>query len=429
MTSSALRRETPDPSAPATSLTGGAGSHPHSRMNTKAPAMPKKAPLDRLRTYAHDLCFKGMHGNRLIYNACWEDPRLDRKVMQIGRTSRIAMITSAGCNALDYLLDDPQEIHAVDLNSRQNAVLALKAHLIKLGAFDDLYALFGDGVHRDFSKLYKSIQAELPEYARRFWRSKAHYFRKLPIKGSFYFHGASGDVAWVVRSLMFANRKIRRLLQELLAAEDLAEQQRIYAQLEPEVWNWACRMIIRSPLVMAMIGVPRAQSRLIDERYPGAMLGFIKDKLRHVFTEIPMKDNYFWRVYLTGSYTRECCPNYLREENFAPLQARIAHLHLHTCSVADLLRQSREPFSHFVLLDHQDWMAYHNHDALEEEWRLILQQGRPKAKILLRSAGMDAEFLPGWLNGQVTWHPRKTAALHVQDRVGTYGSFHFGELS
>ena len=37
------------------------------------------------------------------------------------------MLTSAGCNALDYLLDGPAEIHAVDVNFRQNALLELKA--------------------------------------------------------------------------------------------------------------------------------------------------------------------------------------------------------------------------------------------------------------------------------------------------------------
>ena len=32
------------------------------------------------------------------------------------------MITSGGCNALDYLLDEPRRIYAVDMNPRQNAL-------------------------------------------------------------------------------------------------------------------------------------------------------------------------------------------------------------------------------------------------------------------------------------------------------------------
>jgi S-adenosylmethionine-diacylgycerolhomoserine-N-methlytransferase len=50
--------------------------------------------------------------------------------MELDRHSSVVMITSAGCNALDYLLDDPARIHAIDVNFRQNALLELKQTLI-----------------------------------------------------------------------------------------------------------------------------------------------------------------------------------------------------------------------------------------------------------------------------------------------------------
>jgi len=55
---------------------------------------------------------------------------------------------------------------------------------------------------------------------------------------------------------------------------------------------------------------------------PGGVAAYVKDKLRHVMSELPARENYFWRVYMTGSYTLSCCPNYLREENLAILGAR-----------------------------------------------------------------------------------------------------------
>ncbi len=66
----------------------------------------------------HDAIFKRVHGSNLVYNTCWEDPRLDRQMLNLQPDSRLVMITSAGCNALDYLLDEPAEIHAVDVNPR-----------------------------------------------------------------------------------------------------------------------------------------------------------------------------------------------------------------------------------------------------------------------------------------------------------------------
>ncbi|MEX2568702.1 MAG: DUF3419 family protein [Cyclobacteriaceae bacterium] len=73
-----------------------------------------------------DWIFSQIHQNKLVYNTCWEDPRCDRMLMDLQPDSEIVMITSAGCNALDYTLDRPVRIHCVDMNYRQNALLELK---------------------------------------------------------------------------------------------------------------------------------------------------------------------------------------------------------------------------------------------------------------------------------------------------------------
>ena len=76
--------------------------------------LPFSKTLNKLR----DKIFSNIHGNNLIYNTCWEDPRCDRQMLNINKNSKMVMITSAGCNALDYLLDNPKEIHTIDMNSR-----------------------------------------------------------------------------------------------------------------------------------------------------------------------------------------------------------------------------------------------------------------------------------------------------------------------
>ena len=42
------------------------------------------------------LCFRWVHQSNLVYNTCWEDPRLDRQALNVGPGDTIAMITSAG---------------------------------------------------------------------------------------------------------------------------------------------------------------------------------------------------------------------------------------------------------------------------------------------------------------------------------------------
>ena len=87
--------------------------------------------------------FEKIHLGNLVYNTCWEDPRCDRQMMKLNNDSRVVMLTSAGCNALDYLLDDPAAIHCVDVNPRQNALLHFKTALFKSGSHRDLFAFFG----------------------------------------------------------------------------------------------------------------------------------------------------------------------------------------------------------------------------------------------------------------------------------------------
>ena len=75
--------------------------------------------------------FNTVHRNNLVYNTCWEDPRLDRVALELGPDDNVLVITSAGCNALDYALTGPNHVYAVDMNPRQNALLELKTSAIK----------------------------------------------------------------------------------------------------------------------------------------------------------------------------------------------------------------------------------------------------------------------------------------------------------
>jgi S-adenosylmethionine-diacylglycerol 3-amino-3-carboxypropyl transferase len=337
------------------------------------------------------------------------------------------MITSAGCNVLDYLLDAPRAIHTIDVNPRQNALFELKRALIQEGAFEDLVALFGRGAHRRHREVYAAVRGALSEPARAFWDRRISFFDPRSVKGSFYFHGTSGVAAWVMGKALFQARpSLRNYAQCLMEARTLEEQREVYALLEPEIWGRLASWLVRQPTLMALLGVPRPQIRLIQDSHAGGLSGYVKDKLRHVLTAVPVADNYFWRVYLCGFYTPTCCPNYLKPESQAPLRAALERVTVNTCTVAEFLRRRPGRYSHFVLLDHQDWLAWHDPAALLEEWELILRNSRPGTRILMRSAALDLSFVPEVVRERVSFHPEITEPLHAQDRVGTYGSFHLG---
>lgn len=398
-------------------------------MPAVAPVPARTRTAAKLARAAHDAVFKRVHGSNLIYNTAWEDPRLDREVMGLDSESEVVMITSAGCNVLDYLLDGPKAIHAIDMNPRQNALLELKRALIRRGEFEDLFELFGIGSHANHKGLYAGLREDLPEYARAFWDRRIGFFDPKSVKGSFYYHGTSGVAAWVMGKALFQARpNMKNFALCLLDARSLEEQRQAYALLEPEIWGRLANWLVRQPALMALLGVPRPQIRLIQESYPGGLTSYVKDKLKHVLTELPAEDNYFWRVYITGFYTLTCCPNYLRREHQPMLREMESRVTAHTSTVSDFLKKNPGQYSHYVLLDHQDWLAWHDPVALREEWDLILANSRPGTKVLMRSAGLDLSFVPPEVLERVRFMPEKTAALHWRDRVGTYGSFHAGEV-
>lgn len=379
----------------------------------------------------YDTFFRATHGGRLIYNSCWEDPRADRALLGLGPDARIAMITSAGCNALDYLLDDPKEIHCIDVNPRQNALLELKLAAIKTLPFDDFFAIFGKGSHPKFETIYQDgLRKELSSAARQYWDAHQHYFSPRSLRGSFYFYGASGDVAYFVRSfLRYLRPGLHRQLLALLDCQSLAEQASQFERIEAKLFSPALQWLVRQPMLLSLLGVPRAQRDLITRQFEGGVSAFVRTKLRHVFTKTDLRENYFWRVYLHGSYSSECCPNYLRAENYERLKARLARIRLHHMTVDAFLADYPGTISHFVLLDHQDWMASEMPAELASEWRSIIRRAASPAKVLLRSAAQSVDFLPEFVQLRTQREMVGSQFWQQHDRVGTYGCTWLGELN
>ncbi len=113
-----------------------------------------------LATALNTKIFNHVHGNNLVYNICWEDPRIDHQMLNLGPDDNVLVITSAGCNALDYILKGCKHVYAVDMNYRQNAVLELKKAAAKLLNYEDYWQLLGEGWHPDAEKIYKEVLRE-----------------------------------------------------------------------------------------------------------------------------------------------------------------------------------------------------------------------------------------------------------------------------
>lgn len=392
-----------------------------------------------LRNWISGRVFKFVHGNNLVYNTCWEDPRLDRRALELTDKDRVLVITSAGCNALDYAIAGAGHVYAVDMNPRQNALLELKIAGIRRLQFDDYFKLFGDGYHPRAAEIYQqTLREALTPWAQAYWDRWIKFFDSP--RRSFYFRGTSGSFARGINFYVDRVARVRPEINELIDAQNTSDQARIYEQIRDRFWRRSLRFAMNRDTTLSMLGVPKAQRQQIENQYPGGIIHFIEDSIEAVFAKLPINDNYFWRVYLTGKYTRACCPEYLRAENFQLLKERnVENVSVHTESVQGFLDKNNVQISRFVLLDHMDWLSDHFFPLLESEWQSILHRAAPQARVLWRSGGLRTDFIenvsvlvegkPKRLLEMLNFDRALAAELHERDRVHTYGSFYIADLA
>lgn len=399
--------------------------------------MPNNSSGSLISNYAFDW----IHRSTIVFNDAREDPAIDRIALDLKPSDRMVVITSAGCNVLDYLLCDVEHIDAVDLNPLQNALLELKIAGIRRLDFDEFFKIFGEGHHDKILSLYREkLRAELSLQSRKFWDRKIHLFSGRGNGGSFYFSGPCGRFSRMINFYIDYCVRLRSEVEAIFACRNLSEQRYIYDHsIRDKFWGTLMRWVANRDLTLAMLGVPPAQRRQIERYYSGGISAFIQSRIENVFTKIPLIDNYHWRIYLFGNYSPECSPEYLKPMNFERLKRGLVdRVSIHTCSVAELLAQPGEAINKFVLLDHLDWLSQGDNPELTKEWQAIVDRSDKDARVIWRSGGLETDFVNHVkirLNGRtmemgelLAYNRSLANALHQKDRVQTYGSFYIADI-
>lgn len=383
--------------------------------------------------------FNLVHRHNLVYNTCWEDPRLDRQALRLTPEDTVLVITSGGCNALDYALTGVKRVHAVDMNPRQNALLELKLAGIRRLDFATFFQMFGRGRLPDGRRIYHNrLRGSLSEWARRYWDKKIKFFCSK--RRTFYFCGTCGTLARMMNVYVDRVVRVRPAIERVLQAETLEKQREIYmTEVRERFWSRTMKFLMNRDSTLSMVGVPRAQRNQVESQYDGGIARFVQDCVDTVFAELPISDNYFWRVYINGEYSPDCCPEYLKAENFECLKAGLAdNVSLHTNTVQGFLEGYRGTISRYVLLDHMDWLSGKFFPLLEAEWQAIVDHAAPATRIIWRSGGLKTDFLDRVrvlvrgrqrpLQDLLHYHQEVAAQLHEKCRVHTYGSFYIADL-
>ncbi len=388
-------------------------------------AVHREAALSRagLLERAFSAAFSG-----LVYPQIWEDPAVDMAALALTPSSRMVTIASGGCNVMSYLVADPAEIIAVDLNPHHVALGRLKlAGARLLPNYATFYRFFGQANARANVAAYdRFLRDALDPETRAYWNRRDWRGRRriTQFARNFYAHGLLGAFIAVGQ---WAARRFGVDLAEITEARSLAEQRAFFDRaIAPLFERPLVRWITRRKASLFGLGIPPAQ---YDALAGGQeMAAVLRGRLEKLSCDFPIGENYFaWQAF-TGGYAPGDAgplPPYLQSAHFAAVAARADRVSLVNRSLTDrLAEEAAESLDAYVLLDAQDWMTDAQLNAL---WREITRTAGPGARVIFRTAGVET-ILPGRVAPAVlarwTYHAERSRAFGAQDRSAIYGGFH-----
>ncbi|RHY26207.1 hypothetical protein DYB32_007808 [Aphanomyces invadans] len=364
--------------------------------------------------------------NTYIYCFAWEDPRVDLEFLNLTRDDRMMVITSGGCNALEYACRvGPARIHCVDLNPCQNNMLELKLAGLASMAYNDFWKLFGKGYIAGFNHLLDThLSPFLSPHAYHFWKQNATF-------SNLFETGCSG-LAVRVFKFVVAARGLKKQVRALCEAKDLETQWQVWTtELRPHILSrWLIALLNNDHFLWGALGVPPAQMQMLLEE--GSAQSYVENTIDPVMRHSLLRtDNYFYYSCLMCCYSQLNAPSYLKQEGFNVLQAdptRLDAIKIHTATIVEVLHREipDDDLTRVILMDHLDWFS--EEDA-EAEIRAVAQKMKLGGRAYWRSAGKYPWYNTLFEKCGFRVYPcqiRDGDNLFI-DRVNMYASFWAGE--
>lgn len=353
--------------------------------------------------------------NGIVFNMSWEDPEMDRRAFNLTPDDTVISITSAGCNPLNFLCQNPAKLISIDGNPAQTALLELKLagiDALNHETFFDIFAVRNPG---RITRVYRSqLRQRISLRARAFWDKNLW----KAARGIYQF-GRMGLFCRVLRAYLRAFFTPRQI-DEFLDSPTLEAQRAWYHKnVAPRFWGKTSQHMVRFRPFLYMAGVHPRQFDLVDGRHD--MYAYVKERIEHVLTQVPIRDNYFLSMTVSGRFRGGHVPPYLLEENFDALRRNLDRVQVVNGWLGPFLdTQPAGSINKFNLLDIFDWMTP---EQFESTLKSVIHAAAPGATIIYRSGSYRLDP-PDSILAHLTPHSDLARELLSGDRSATYGSFY-----
>jgi S-adenosylmethionine-diacylglycerol 3-amino-3-carboxypropyl transferase len=358
------------------------------------------------RNLSHSKVFRD-----ILYAQCWEDPEMDRKAFGIKAGDRVFSITSGGCNAMAFLIDDPAEVICLDMNRFQNFLLSIKLRAFQTLTYDETLEFFGVSPSKRRLEYYDRIKPLLPEEEQLYWSNKKDDISRGIIHCGKY-----------ERYMHLLQRIFRFLIGKKIIADlfNSSEQEERRALFEKKWDNFRWRLFCRIFLsrTFATFLFDKSFYKYLDNEF--SFDKYYRSAVKRAVTELPVQENYFLAYILLGNYFKDNLPPYLKKENYNLIRNRVARIKIVTSGCLDYLRSlPPETLSKYNFTNIFEWLSL-------EEFALLLTETIRTAKdgaILTYRNHLVTRNRPESIAAQIIPDDTLSLQLHEMDRSFIYKAY------
>lgn len=317
---------------------------------------------------------KARRAPRIVFGMVHEDAQVEvavlRRVRKTVKKPVAFCIGSGGCTALSLLLEQPSQLHIVDINSAQVCLIELKIAALQTLQHNEILRCF----LRDARPFYKRLRAQSSTRTQNFWDEN----RELLKSGL----NRCGIIEQLSRAISFALPLTfgAKRVERMFAFQDI-QKQRAYYRRSWNKWLWraAFSMVLSKPILRLLY------ARGFVSQVPTDFAQQMKGRVDEVFTHFPAATNpYLWQTFRGQMPLRnEALPLCLQRENFDIIRANLNCVTLQHADAATYLEaQAPDSIDFFAL---SNILEVTTIEYSKQLFRAVHRAATPNAMICLRS--------------------------------------------
>jgi S-adenosylmethionine-diacylglycerol 3-amino-3-carboxypropyl transferase len=322
----------------------------------------KEKPILKDRTLSHSKVFRD-----ILYAQCWEDPEMDRAAFDIKPGDTVFSITSGGCNALAFLIDDPGKVICLDMNPFQNFLLSLKISAFKTLAYHEILEFFGVRSSNRRWELYGRLKPVLTDEEQLYWNSKKSDINRGII------HCGKYERYMHLLKRVFRILIGKKIINDLFNSSSLGEQRIIFkTKWDNFRWKLFCHIFLSRAFASMLFD--KAFYKYLEPTF--SFEKYYRSAVMRAVTELPVKENYFLAYILLGNYPDNNLPVYLKKENYNIIRSRVDRIKYVTSGCHEYMRTLPiDIISKFNFTNIFEWMSVEEFTLLLLETLRIAKDG------------------------------------------------------